>query len=377
MRRTIVVSALGAFGALLLACGPGNEENPPPKPPPVASVTTPPPPPPPPSDTTPPPPPPKPSMAEMQKTAMETAQKALNAHDAKAFASVFADNTVVAVAGLNELQGRDAVEQNMKEWFETFKNIKLGFRRVWMKGDVVALEWVINGTHSGELFGVKGKENPIGHYGLSLVWFDQDGKVKRENRYGELGTVLTQTGAAKGAKPKEIPTIPATAEVIVGKGTPDEDKLVDAAKAAQGTLAKKSEADFLGAITDDVEYEGVLFLDQVKGKNDAKKLFAGLTKAFPDMQFAPTTTMGVGEYAIVEYTMSGTQKGALGALPASKKPVTVHLVDIYKFKDGKIARAWTYQNTVELMTQVGALTPPNVTPPANATAPASTTAPKK
>ena len=131
MRRSIVLGTVGLFGTLVVcACGPNNEENPPPKPPPVASVsaTT---PPPPPIDTTPPPTPPpaKPPMAQMQKTAMDTAQNALNAHDAKAFASVFADNAVVAVAGLNELQGKDAVEQNMKEWFETFSKIKLGFNR--------------------------------------------------------------------------------------------------------------------------------------------------------------------------------------------------------------------------------------------------------
>ncbi len=360
MRRALVLGSLLAF---VWACGPGNEEAPPPTPPtPPASVTA--PPPPPPVDTTPPPPPPpaKPPMIEMQKAAMEGAQKALNGHDAKAFASVFAENAVVSVAGLNELSGRAAVEQNMAEWFETFKNIKLGFRRVWMKGDMVVLEWVINGTHSGDLFGVKGKENAIGHYGLSIVWFDADGKVKRENRYGELGAVLTQSGATKG-KPKEVPTIPATAEIIVGKGTPEEDKNIEVAKAVQGTLAKKSEADFLAAVTDDVQYEGVLFLDSVKGKADAKKLFGGLTKAFPDMQFAPTTSIAAGDYAIVEYTMSGTHKGPLGALPASKKPVTVHLVDVYQLAGGKVAKAWTYQNSVELMTQVGAINVGTVTAP--------------
>ena len=374
MRRALV---FGTVAALVWACGPG-EETPPPKPPPPPPAETAPPPPPP-VDTTPPPPPPpaKPPMIEMQKAAMETAQKALNAHDAKGFASVYAEGATVAVAGLNELSGRDAVEGNMKEWFETFKNIKLGFRRVWMKGDVVVLEWVINGTHSGELFGVKGKENPIGHYGLSIVWFDADGKVKRENRYGELGAVLTQSGATKG-KAKEIPTIPATAEIILGKGAPEEDKNVEVAKGVQATLSKKSEADFLAGVTDDVQYEVVLFLDSVKGKDDAKKLFGGLTKAFPDMQFAPTLAMGAGDYAIVEYTMSGTHKGPLGALAASKKPVTVHLVDIYQVANGKIAKAWTYQNSVELMSQVGAINVGTVTPPAAPAAPAAPkTAPKK
>ena len=91
------------------------------------------------------------------------------------FASVYAENGVINVAGLNEVSGREAITQNMAEWFETFKDIKLGFSRMWVKGDTMVLEWVINGKHTGELFGVKGKEQPIGHYGLSVVTFDAPG----------------------------------------------------------------------------------------------------------------------------------------------------------------------------------------------------------
>ena len=133
-----------------------------------------------------------------------TALQGLNGHDPKMFASVYADDAIISVAGLNEVNGRAAVEQNMAEWFETFSKAKLGFSRVWVKGHTMVLEWVINGTHHGELFGVKGTEQPIGHYGLSIVHFNNDGKVEREDRYGELGAVMTQVGAA-GAKAEAPP----------------------------------------------------------------------------------------------------------------------------------------------------------------------------
>jgi steroid delta-isomerase-like uncharacterized protein/uncharacterized protein (TIGR02246 family) len=347
------------------ACGEEAAVAPPPQPP-VATVTAPAPPPPPPLETTPPPAPPKPSMAEMQKVAMQTALEGLNAHDAAKFASVYADNAMVSVAGLNELAGRAAVEQNMKEWFETFSKIKLGFRRVWIKGDVLVLEWVINGTHSGDLFGVKGKENPIGHYGLSLVWFDENGKVKRENRYGELGAVLTQADGKQ--KAKEIPTVPAAAEMIPAKGSPEEDKLLEAAKGLHAAVEKKSEADFLALVSDDFVYEGVVGFDQIKGKADTKKFFGGLTKAFPDIKFSPSAAWAIGDYVIVEYQMSGTHKAALGTVPASKKPVNVHLVDVAQIKDGKVQRAWTYQNSVEFLSQVGQVNVAVVNPTAAAPA---------
>src|SRR5688500_18109008 len=118
----------------------------------------------------------------------------------------------------------------MAVWFEGLLKAKRGFSRDWVKGDTMVLEWVINGTHHGELFGVKGTEQPIGHYGLSVVKFNADGKVAREERYGELGTVMTQVGAGGKAKARPIPEVPAAPETIVAKG--DEDKNVDVAKAA-------------------------------------------------------------------------------------------------------------------------------------------------
>jgi steroid delta-isomerase-like uncharacterized protein len=237
---------------------------------------------------------------------------------------------------------------------------------VWIKGDVLVLEWVINGTHSGDLFGVKGKENPIGHYGLSLVWFDENGKVKRENRYGELGAVLTQADGKQ--KAKEIPTVPAAAEMIPAKGSPEEDKLLEAAKGLHAAVEKKSEADFLALVSDDFVYEGVVGFDQIKGKADTKKFFGGLTKAFPDIKFSPSAAWAIGDYVIVEYQMSGTHKAALGTVPASKKPVNVHLVDVAQIKDGKVQRAWTYQNSVEFLSQVGQVNVAVVNPTAAAPA---------
>ncbi len=361
-QRLAVVSLL-TMTAALSACGPDA-------PPPVAPQPLPPPPPPP---TVEPvveaPPPPKPSMAEMQKAGLMTALQGLNGHDPKMFASVYADDAIISVAGLNEVNGRAGVEQNMAEWFETFTKAKLGFSRVWVKGHAMILEWVINGTHHGELFGVKGTEQPIGHYGLSIVHFNNDGKVEREDRYGELGAVMTQVGAAGAkVKPRAIPEVPTAPETIIAKG--DEEKNLDVAKVVLTALENKKEADFTAALTDDIEQDGVFHLETSKGKDGAKKFFKGFTTAFPDAKFDVKKAFAIGDYAIVMSTMTATHKGALGTIAATKKPISVHLVDIFKIKDGKVARAWTYQNSLEMQQQLGlfSVTAGNV-PASQATAP--------
>jgi predicted ester cyclase len=344
--------SLVALAALAPVFACGGEEPLPVTPQPV--VTAPPPP-----ATEPakpePPPPPKPSMAEMQKQAIGEALQALNGADPKKFASVYAEEGVISVAGLNEVSGRAAIEQNMKEWFETFKDVKLGFSRVWVKNEVLVLEWVINGKHHGELFGVKGTEQPIGHYGLSIVTMNPEGKVATEHRYGELGTVMTQiAGAGAKVKPRPIPAIPAAPETITATGAADEEKNVEVAKNVLAALEdKKKEADFLGLLTDDIEQDGLFHLEMSKGKDGAKKFYKSFTTAFPDARFETTRTLGVGEYAIVESVLKATHQGPLGTIKPTKKPIAIHVVDVFKIKDGKVARAWTYQNSLELQQQLG------------------------
>ncbi|MDB4934984.1 MAG: hypothetical protein JWP87_1956 [Labilithrix sp.] len=348
MRRfALALAVVSLLSASVSACG-GEEPKP------VAPAPPAPPPPPPPTvePVVEAPPPPKPSLAEMQKAGLGTALAGLNGHDPKMFASVYADDALISVAGLNEVNGREAIAQNMAEWFEVFSKAKLGFSRVWVKGHAMILEWVINGTHHGELFGVKGTEQPIGHYGLSIVHFNNDGKVEREDRYGELGAVMTQVGAAGAkAKPRPIPDVPAAPETIIAKG--DEDKNLDVAKTVLTALENKKEADFTAALTDDVEQDGVFHLETSKGKDGAKKFYKSFTTAFPDAKFDVKKAFAIGDYAIVMSTMTATHKGALGQIPATKRPVAVHLVDVFKIKDGKVARAWTYQNSLEMQQQLG------------------------
>ncbi len=343
------------LGALcLLACGGEEQEVQPPAPPPPVAAA--PPPSAPPLESPAAAPPPKPPLADLQKAALGTAAAALNAHDPAKIAGCYADGAVIHVAGLNDISGKDAIAANMKEWFDTFSNVKVAFKRVWVQKDVIVLEWVLNGTYTGDLFGTKGKDQPIGHLGLSLLWFDDDGHVKEEHRYGDLGTVAQQV-SKKNAPP--LPELPAAPETIASTGSPDEAGRLDVAKGVYAALQSKSEADFLGKLSDDVEYDG--HLGHVKGKADAKKFLRSLTKAFPDLKFDVTNGWAIGDYAIVEYVLSGTHKGAILGMPPTNRAITTHAVDVLKIADGKVVRAATYSNGLELLTQLGASSP--IVPP--------------
>jgi hypothetical protein len=78
-------------------------------------------------------------------------------------------------------------------------------------------------------------------------------------------------------------------------------------------------------------------------------------KAFPDQKWTSTNAWGIDGFAIIEHTVSGTNKGALGKLPASGKPVqSWHWVDILQpSADKKVQHDWAFANMNEELKQTG------------------------
>ena len=56
--------------------------------------------------------------------------------------------------------------------------------------------------------------------------------------------------------------------------------------------------------------------------------------------------------------MTATHAGPLGPLKPTKKPVTMHGLDIMVVKDGKLASGSSYSNSFELLGQEGLLPKP-------------------
>jgi hypothetical protein len=114
-----------------------------------------------------------------------------------------------------------------------------------------------------------------------------------------------------------------------------------------------------------------------KGKKDIAKDLGDFFKAFPDQKWTTVNAWGIDGFAIIEHTMTGTQKGALGPLRASNKEVKDwHWIDVVQpSADGKVQHGWGYANLVEMMQQTGALKPPSDKGPAPAAPAAAPKAP--
>src|SRR5262249_54847571 len=151
-----------------------------------------------------------------------------------------------------------------------------------------------------------------------------------------MGTIVGQLGKGKGMPFRPVVTVPTgEPELHAAKGTPEEDKIVETTKGVYATFEKKAEADFVASVDDKVSWSDNM-APKDQGKADVKKFFQMFTKAIPDIKCSADNVWGVDGYAVAEFTMTGTQSGALGPLKPSKVPYVFHGVDIVEVnKDGK------------------------------------------
>ena len=346
------VLALSPVAVAVAACG--GEAPPPAQPAPTTAATT------PstvatapaaPSATAEQAPAPKASMADMQKKSILAQQAAFNAHDAKALASLYSADAVMwgpASDGFLETNGREAI-QRMHEGLFQAVDVKLGMVRVFQKGDVAVVEWVSNGTDNAT------KKN-AGFRALSVQWFDADGLVKKDHTYFDMGTIAIQTGKVPG-KAREMPTL-ATGEpqFVLAKNDDAETKLVDTMKGGwPASWPKHDKKAYETSFTDDYVHEEIASPFDYRGKTDAMKELDMYVKAVPDMAFTIENAWAIGDVVVAEWTFKGTHKGALGPLKASNKSFTIHGADVDWFKGDKLAKASSYSNSLEFLTQIGAV----------------------
>ena len=360
MRSNILAAVLTTttLALSLAACG-GEEPQPqppppPPPPPPTASAPAP-------VDTTPPPPPPKPALAELIPPALKGFGAAFNAHDAAKLASFATEDVTAIDYGQGETHGRAEYQSMFTKLFGMFPDIKSAPTRVFVKGNTVVLEIAWTATMSVPVMGMKATNKPVGGLRAHVVFFNDDGLIKEEHEYADQGGIVAQMSGNKAAPP--VPALPTNPpEMHIAGGDPGNDKLDDWARAGDEVMSKHDVNAILALYADDGDYWINFGGPAMKGKKALGAGLQGWLKAFPDQTWAskPTDAWGLEGFAIIEHQMSGTQKGALGPIHATNKPVmNWHFLDILQpNKDGKVLHGWGYGNTFEMMAQTGALHKP-------------------
>ena len=82
---------------------------------------------------------------------------------------------------------------------------------------------------------------------------------------------------------------------------------------------------------------------------------ADMYRAFPDLQHAIEEMVAEGDRVAVRLTARGTQRGALGALPATGRPMAIVETAFFRLCDSRIAEQWPQVDTLGMLQQLGAM----------------------
>ena len=111
----------------------------------------------------------------------------------------------------------------------------------------------------------------------------------------------------------------------------------------------------LSFFTEDCVYEDVA-LDAVNtGRQELEAFLRATFAAIPDFHIEPKAAFSVGDRAVNEWVMSGTQTGPFPGIPATNKSFSVRGASIMEMEHGRIRRNTDYWSLATLLQQVGVL----------------------
>ena len=308
-------------------------------------------------------------VAGPQQTRVEHAResadafgRALGENDLKSLTALLDPDVDFSFPGRSSATERNGTLQALSELFGSFSGRKYAASRMWQIGDSAVVEWTMTGVHSGPWMGVNPTQKPVAIRGVSLLWFNANGLIIDLHLYFDCGAVLAELGAPPNAAitTGPVPVLAASSALTVASGGPEERANVAIVNASWDALEVKNESGYLAPFADDVEVTRFDRVSSDHGKDDRKKFFRWVTTGMSSLAQTPLNAWGAGNFVIEEYTLGGVHSGKLTTTPPSGHSLRLNYLDIYELQNGKIARAWTYGNSLELYAQAGVI--PNATP---------------
>jgi steroid delta-isomerase-like uncharacterized protein len=109
----------------------------------------------------------------------------------------------------------------------------------------------------------------------------------------------------------------------------------------------------LSLFTDDCTYEDVTLGVVNHGKAELKAFAEGIFASFPDFKVELIAPFVAGEWAGMEWIMSGTHERDLPGMPATNKRFSIRAASILELEAGKIKRCSDYWDLATFLKQVG------------------------
>jgi steroid delta-isomerase-like uncharacterized protein len=96
---------------------------------------------------------------------------------------------------------------------------------------------------------------------------------------------------------------------------------------------------------------------QRPGREGIKAAFAEAREAFPDFQMTVEDMIAEGDKVACRLTVRMTHRGPFLGIPATGKNVSLPVIDVLRFVDGRLAERWGVVDNLALLTQLGVRVP--------------------
>jgi predicted ester cyclase len=109
--------------------------------------------------------------------------------------------------------------------------------------------------------------------------------------------------------------------------------------------------------SDFIEHQNGFIPPNVEG---VKKAIFSLHNSFPDFSLTIEDMISNGDKVWGRMTGRGTHKKQFGPIPPTNKNFEITVIDIMRFKDGKLIEHWGVPDKLALMEQLGMKPPPKI-----------------
>lgn len=283
--------------------------------------------------------------ASRPSTVFDRMVDAVNAGDARGYASVYSEDATIVIHGGEELIGRAAIERHEVELLRQFPGARLALHAVWQDGDRAVVHYAVRGeTPAGQA---------MGHEGLLFYRLDEAGRIASEHRYLDSLTPMAQLGALDARHARALPELPGTTRYLVSAGSSAERANVEVVRASLAAWLDGDREEFLATVADGVVVDELMLPQTFSGKEAVSQWLVTWAGAARDLRLESDQVLAAGDGVLVEGVLSGTLVGAFGPVGADGYDFRVHRALIARIENGKLAHLACFMNGKELAQAVG------------------------
>jgi steroid delta-isomerase-like uncharacterized protein len=302
-------------------------------------------------------------------------QAVYDRHDPTALDEFIAPLMVDYTAPPGVPPGLAGARRGVTQFLTAFPDLHVEVEDIIAERDFVVVRITESGTHQGELAGLPPTGRRASWPGMWMFRI-ANGQIVERWVIVDIFSLLVQLGFVPA--PGEAGATPTAAAPPAAQGSPAVSGGTDASASSEEIARRYVEA-VLGA-ADMAAANALIAPDAAfnlsgaitSGPAAPLAAVAPLLAAFPDARFTVEEVVVEGDRVAVRWRFGGTHQADFLGVPATGNQVSMFGITLLRVAGGQIAEAWTVQDTVGLLTQLGVLgqlTQLNATPAAGTPAP--------